>query len=688
MSRPSALRETLTLSSPDDDEYHSLDVISVPPTGDCFYDCIHELLSRSHRSRTEDDDADCDGRDVVIKCHDDVARSSPSSNPNDDAIMPTSRRLREYVASRLTNEQLDMYRIYADAGFDEYDFAIGMTSLANLKEYATRSGGGGHGEDDAGPGNCMWADEFALRTVSDWLRLTLLIVDDQATRGRGRGRGGTGGSAKNDRKRTRDDAGHENPSSYSSSLPSGDGRFVRIGNHERAVILHRSRRQHYNAVVVDGRHVLDGIESLPSRVRSLWGWSAIVEARLDEGYVKRPDSYIDESYGGSREGFVALINDQPASSVATPIPRPGCAQDGCNVDLDLEAARPINNIHVDGSITTGDEAKSLIVRPMSSSFNGTLGNFYCGCAGFSSASWVGNFYPKYIVGRDADRQLEHYQGHFRTVEINSTFYGIPSDSTVGRWRGAFAGSFRVTMKAPRGLTHDRPFLDISVLSTFLTHMECLGDCLACILIQCPRTLEVTKSQLVQMRAMMDGEAGWYRGRIAFEFRNESTYYDEEVRDFLRLNNYTLVVHPNSLGRSTIGTSTSGRGNADDLLEYQPEDLSSLAAGGGMQSNFVYLRLHGSNDEHRGEYSLSQLEGIAKQIHSWREQYLDVYCYILNDQLPGHKPKNTPVQPWDSWCAMPKNAKQLEYLVYGLSNEDIPDGPKKPKSTLLNYFGKS
>jgi uncharacterized protein YecE (DUF72 family) len=194
-----------------------------------------------------------------------------------------------------------------------------------------------------------------------------------------------------------------------------------------------------------------------------------------------------------------------------------------------------------------------------------------------------------------------------------------------------------------------------------------------------------------MKSMMEREASWYQGRVAFEFRNESTYYDEDLRDFLRLNNFTLVVHPNSLGRSTVGTSTSGRGNVDDPLEYQPEDLSIVAAAGGMHSNFVYLRLHGFNDMHRGEYSLSQLEGIAKQIHSWRVQCLDVYCFILNDREPstlsGRSPKKTSVQPWDSWCAMPKNAKQLECLVYGLSNEDTPDGPKKPKSTLLNFFGK-
>ena len=101
---------------------------------------------------------------------------------------------------------------------------------------------------------------------------------------------------------------------------------------------------------------------------------------------------------------------------------------------------------------------------------------------------------------------------------------------------------------------------------------------------------------------------------------------------------------------------------------------------------MYLRLHGHNDEHRGEYSQDELTEIAQQIHSWREQGMEVFCFLLNDLEPTTAITQKS-QPWDKWCAMPKNAKQLEYHVYNLSNENIPDAPKKPTSTLLNFFGK-
>ena len=332
----------------------------------------------------------------------------------------------------------------------------------------------------------------------------------------------------------------------------------------------------------------------------------------------------------------------------------------------------------------------------------TLGNFYCGCAGFSSSSWIGNFYPKSLVGHDSDRQLDYYQQHFRVVEINSTFYGVPTESTVHKWKKQCAKSFKIVAKAPRTVTHEGDRLNHTALSFFMSRMEGLGDNLTCILIQCPRNLKVEISHLEEIRNMLKEEAAWYRGHLAFEFRNEDTYYNEEVRAFLSEHGDALVLHPDSLGRSTIGNTSLGRGECSALKHYMPQELSNLAtATGNITSSFVYLRLHGTNDEHRGEYTISQLEEIAQQIHTWRNIGLDVFAFFLNDleptpsatqqspskqaPSPQRSPPRPKSQPWDGWCAMPKNAKQLESIVYQLSNETIPDAPKKPKTTLLNFF---
>jgi uncharacterized protein YecE (DUF72 family) len=104
---------------------------------------------------------------------------------------------------------------------------------------------------------------------------------------------------------------------------------------------------------------------------------------------------------------------------------------------------------------------------------------------------------------------------------------------------------------------------------------------------------------------------------------------------------------------------------------------------------VYVRLHGCNDEHTGEYNAEQLNEISQQIHNWRNQGRDVYCFFLNDREPSPmlSPRKSNLEYYEKWAAMPKNAKQLEKLVFKRSREKVPDAPTKPKSTLLNFFTK-
>ncbi len=337
-------------------------------------------------------------------------------------------------------------------------------------------------------------------------------------------------------------------------------------------------------------------------------------------------------------------------------------------------------------VTTRTKRKAASSSPASEP---PLGKFYVGCAGFSSSSWIGNFYPKALVGSDSDRQIDHYQQHFSTVEINSTFYGTPSESTVAKWKKQFAKTFQLVIKSPKWLTHECSELDCAVLSPFMERMQPLDDMLACILIQCPRGISVDVSQLKQLRQQLQDESCcWYKGRIAIELRNESSYNDRSVRDFiLSNNNWTLVVHPNSIGRATVGTTVSGRGN-DLLGSYVPEKLTEIAGTtlpAEQKRGFVYVRLHGSNDEHRGDNSIEYIQDAAKQISTWRSMGFDVFCMVLNDMEP--LKAKAAVQQHEKWCAMPKNAKQLQLAVHRLSRDEVPIPPKKPKATLLSFFGK-
>ena len=581
MSRSSSLRQSLRLSAD-----HSLEVISVEPSGDCFYDCIYDLISRTNDTGKFSDSP--------------LFLHAPTS-------IPSPQAMREYVAEHISQEQFELYQMYAAAGVEEYSYMStkdAPRNLQELKDFAKRSG------KQYGPGKCLWADEFSLRILSDALRLSIFIIDDQARRERGRG----SFSAK--RKRDND------------AFTQLDGRFVSVGNYDRAIILHRSRREHFNSVIIDGCSVFDR-ENSP--VSSLW-----------------PSIKVDSQNDSNRK---SEQNKELVSNIVN-------------------------------SVSNNDKAKRKDAKQHS------IGKFYVGCAGFSNSSWVGNFYPKTIVGHNSDRQLVHYQEHFSTVEVNSTFYGVPSESTVLKWKRLCSKTFRLVVKAPRGVTHEHETLNSCALVHFLKRMQALKDILVCVLIQCPQTLNVDVSQLEQMKVRVQEGAGWYSGQLAFEFRNRASFHDTRVRDFLTQNRWALVVHPDSLGRSTIGTSVSGR-EAVDLVEYEPQQLSQYTTTCSITSTIVYLRLHGTNDQHKGEYSSKHLEEISEQIHRWRTEGLDVYCFFLNDLEPSSldASQKASLDRYEKWAAMPKNAKQLEKMVFCLSNEQIPDAPKKPKATVLDYFAK-
>ena len=580
MSRSSSLRQSLRLS-PDD----SLEVLSVEPSGDCFYDCIYALMSRTDTSQFSD---------------------SPLFLHTQTSI-PSPQAMREYVADRYSQEQFDLYKMYAAAGVEEYSHMStngAPQNLQELKDFAKRSG------KQYGPGQCLWADEFSLRTISNGLHLSILIIDDQAQRERGRG----SFSAK--RKRG------------NAASIQADGRFVSLENYNRATILHRTRREHFNCVIINGCSVFDRTNS---PVSSLWQ-SHVVETQND-------------SNDKSEEKKLSSNSIKSATS----------------------------NIKTEQGIIMNQQS---------------IGKFYVGCAGFSNPSWVGNFYPKTIVGHNSDRQLSHYQEHFSTVEINSTFYGVPSESTVLKWKRLCSKTFRLVVKAPKGVTHEQDTLNSRALVHFLQRLQPLREILVCVLIQCPRTLNVNASQLERVKVNVQEEVEWYSGHLAFELRNRASFHDTNVRNFLTQNRWTLVVHPDSVERSTIGTSVSGR-DADDLVQYEPQKLSQYASTCSVTSTIVYLRLHGTNDQHRCEYRSNQLKEMTEQIHSWRTQGLDVYCFFLNDLEPAshvtyHKAS---MDQCEKWAAMPKNAKQLEKMIFCLSNEQIPDAPKRPKGSVLDYFAK-
>ena len=157
---------------------------------------------------------------------------------------------------------------------------------------------------------------------------------------------------------------------------------------------------------------------------------------------------------------------------------------------------------------------------------------YVGCSGFSYSAWSGHFYPPDLP--DANR-LEYYSKAFDFVEIDSTFYRMPSVFTMRKWATTTPAHFRFAVKMPGIITHDNRLGDVdSALHYFYDAMTPLSEKTAAILIQLPRS--ITKDEGFKKLKVMPLDN---RLRHALEVRHES-WFDDEVYDFLRQNNICLA----------------------------------------------------------------------------------------------------------------------------------------------------
>jgi uncharacterized protein YecE (DUF72 family) len=135
---------------------------------------------------------------------------------------------------------------------------------------------------------------------------------------------------------------------------------------------------------------------------------------------------------------------------------------------------------------------------------------YAGTSGFSYPTWKPDFYP---AGTPQKEFLRVYAGRLPSVELNATFYQLPSEERLRAWAELTPPGFRFAVKMNRRATH---FGDLSVVGTFCERVRVLGDRLGPILVQLPPTRPRDDGWLELMRASLDPELEY-----AFEFRNDS-----------------------------------------------------------------------------------------------------------------------------------------------------------------------
>jgi uncharacterized protein YecE (DUF72 family) len=163
----------------------------------------------------------------------------------------------------------------------------------------------------------------------------------------------------------------------------------------------------------------------------------------------------------------------------------------------------------------------------------TPASVFVGTSGYNYPEWRGTFYPEKF---STDKMLAYYAERFPTVEINYTFYRMPTEKLLAGWAAGTPEAFSFTLKAPRRITHDSKLQRCEdITQTFCRTAQTLGSKLALLLFQLPPTFKKNVEILRAFTEILPEGT-----RAAFEFRHPS-WFEADVFDVLRARRLALCV---------------------------------------------------------------------------------------------------------------------------------------------------
>jgi uncharacterized protein YecE (DUF72 family) len=219
-----------------------------------------------------------------------------------------------------------------------------------------------------------------------------------------------------------------------------------------------------------------------------------------------------------------------------------------------------------------------------------------GCSGWNYSHWRELIYPK---GLPAKAWLEYYTTLFDTVEINNTFYRLPSVSAVRGWVERSPRGFLFAVKMSRYVTHIKRLTGLEQgIPLFYSRIAPLARSpkMGPVLWQLPPTFKRDDERLAQALASLP------EGRHCLEFRHP-TWYVPEVYELLRRHGVALVI--------------------PDSPKYPFRELELTA-------DWTFVRFHHGTRGRGGNYSESEIREWADRIAAWSADGLDVYAYYNND----------------------------------------------------------
>lgn len=229
---------------------------------------------------------------------------------------------------------------------------------------------------------------------------------------------------------------------------------------------------------------------------------------------------------------------------------------------------------------------------------------FIGTSGWAYSGWEGIFYPEDLSSKD---RLKFFSQHFKTTEVNYSFYHLPRVSTYQKWYSQTPLDFLFAIKVSRFITHVKRLKKGvgKAWKKFLGNALNLKEKLGPFLFQLPPSFQATNENLTRFeqffKLITQSTRPGFIVRCAFEFRHKS-WCEEKIYQLLKKHNVAWVI--------------------TDSPRYPRRDA--------LTADFVYVRMHGPGSLYSSKYAQKELSSLAEKIKKWLKKDKDVFIYFNND----------------------------------------------------------
>ena len=223
---------------------------------------------------------------------------------------------------------------------------------------------------------------------------------------------------------------------------------------------------------------------------------------------------------------------------------------------------------------------------------------------FSGISGLQLDIPKYLYPEPFQNssRLTYYSSLFNSIEMNSSFYKVPQQTTVAKWTASVSDNFRFTFKLWKEITHTKELnFKNEFIEQFFKSINAVKEKKGCLLLQFPPSIGKEYFFKLELLLTYIKKVETNDWKIAIEFRNKS-WYNETTYSLLNYFNAGLVIH--DIPKS-----------ATPMINHQ--------------SDFIYIRFHGPTGNYRGSYSEDFLMEYASYVIEWLSEGKSVFMYFNN-----------------------------------------------------------